>query len=512
MIVLAIVKQKDKRSGITYVYESLSYWDKEKKQPRSKRTLIGRLDPESGKILPTDGRGKRRVQKEPPPVLPEAKLSLTRPRFSASAAFLLRLAGAAHLDEDLAACFPGPGSRLLSVSFFLLREYPSPLRRIGIWTAGLPCAKTLSRDECAALFGSVTEKGAEQFFRLRCAHLAADSERTLDIVSLKDPSGDLPPFRFGKGRGDDLLSLTCLALCVDEASQTPFAFGEISAALPDPDRMAFPSVPSSSGSGTLLNLPSRTEGSILALLGAGKAFLCVANPLPGFAKEFLTEDTRRGGDEAQMNLSAGLRMFTRTVALNTDTDRPRRKEGSMAKEKAFVHLYFSPDKLAADRRAFDRKLMALKAEWAGGKTDPGHEKELKKYFEIVGSPKKGLSLSPRGEEIENARRSHGFFVLVSNVISDPETAYRLFRRRQDTQAFLENIKERMNTGPDPSSGESFLYGKLFTAFLSLILLSQFRKETEKKEPFSPGASQAFLDAMDMAQTTEEDLFESDHSS
>ena len=47
---MAIIKQLDKRSGITYVYESTSYWDKEKQQPRSKRKLIGRLDPDTGEI------------------------------------------------------------------------------------------------------------------------------------------------------------------------------------------------------------------------------------------------------------------------------------------------------------------------------------------------------------------------------------------------------------------------------------------------------------------------------
>jgi len=42
---LAIIHQKDKRSGITYAYESTSHWDKEKKQSRSTRRLIGRVDP-----------------------------------------------------------------------------------------------------------------------------------------------------------------------------------------------------------------------------------------------------------------------------------------------------------------------------------------------------------------------------------------------------------------------------------------------------------------------------------
>jgi hypothetical protein len=53
---MSIVYQTDKRSGITYAYESKAYWDKEKKQSRSKRTLIGRVDPETGEIKKTDGR------------------------------------------------------------------------------------------------------------------------------------------------------------------------------------------------------------------------------------------------------------------------------------------------------------------------------------------------------------------------------------------------------------------------------------------------------------------------
>lgn len=61
---MSIVKAKDKRTGTIYVYESESYWDKEKKQPRNKRTLIGKLDEETGEIIPTDGRGRKRKTSE----------------------------------------------------------------------------------------------------------------------------------------------------------------------------------------------------------------------------------------------------------------------------------------------------------------------------------------------------------------------------------------------------------------------------------------------------------------
>jgi hypothetical protein len=55
----AIVYQTDKRSGITYAYRSVSHWDKEKKLSRARRTLIGRVDKETGEIVPTDGRNRR---------------------------------------------------------------------------------------------------------------------------------------------------------------------------------------------------------------------------------------------------------------------------------------------------------------------------------------------------------------------------------------------------------------------------------------------------------------------
>lgn len=56
---MGIIYQHDKRSNITYVYESHSYWDKEKKTSRAKRTLIGRLDTQTGEIIPTDGRCRK---------------------------------------------------------------------------------------------------------------------------------------------------------------------------------------------------------------------------------------------------------------------------------------------------------------------------------------------------------------------------------------------------------------------------------------------------------------------
>ena len=77
---MAIVKIHNKARGVTYVYESHSYWDKELKQPRSNRKLIGKVDPETGETVPTGKRGRqkgstnREQAKASPSVTPSAAL------------------------------------------------------------------------------------------------------------------------------------------------------------------------------------------------------------------------------------------------------------------------------------------------------------------------------------------------------------------------------------------------------------------------------------------------------
>lgn len=55
---MAIVKQRNKKTGVTYVYESYSYRDKVTKQPRAKRKLIGRIDDATGEVVPTRKKAK----------------------------------------------------------------------------------------------------------------------------------------------------------------------------------------------------------------------------------------------------------------------------------------------------------------------------------------------------------------------------------------------------------------------------------------------------------------------
>lgn len=89
---MSIVYHHDKRSGITYAYESKSYWDKEKRQSRAKRRLIGRVDEETGRIVPTDGRVRKAAERR----AEEAR----RPRYKQM--YEEQLARVAELEAEVA--------------------------------------------------------------------------------------------------------------------------------------------------------------------------------------------------------------------------------------------------------------------------------------------------------------------------------------------------------------------------------------------------------------------------
>jgi transposase len=62
----SIVYQQNKKTGVVYAYENRPFWDSEKKQSRSTRKLLGKLDPSTGNIVPTRGRNvKKSIDKIP---------------------------------------------------------------------------------------------------------------------------------------------------------------------------------------------------------------------------------------------------------------------------------------------------------------------------------------------------------------------------------------------------------------------------------------------------------------
>ena len=502
---MAIVKQLDKRSGITYVYESVSYWDREKKQPRSKRTLIGRLDPATGEIVPTDGRGKRRAQKETDPVVRKGPVPVAKTdRLFFGATYLLDQIGeVTGLTADLKTCFPDTYKQIQSIAYYLVLEDQNPLFRFKKWAAihRHPYGKDIPSQRSTEIFQSVTEEAKMHFFRLQGKRRVEKEYWAYDSTSISSRSDTLRQVKYGKNKDDDHLPQNNLALVFGEESRLPFYYRKLAGNVPDVktiqellrelDVLGYEKVK------LVMDRGYYSAENINALFKKHLKFLCGTSSALSFAREFIREIGSKRDHYEYYNSNLELYVFTKTIAWDYEQERPYKGDVVKEERRMYLHLYFNPDKFSDDGKAFNRKLDTLKNELLSGHRMPEHEKDYKKYFEIKETPKRGVSLTVKQDAVDAAHERYGFFVLISNEVKDPVTALSLYRMRDVVEKAFWNVKERLNLKRTMTSSESSLDGKLFVEFVALIYLSYIQKKMEENGLFATYTLHELLDELDV---------------
>ena len=502
---MAMVKQLDKRSGITYIYESASYWDREKKQPRSKRTLIGRLNPTTGEIVPTDGRGKRRAQKEDDPAVRKGPVPVARTnRLFFGATYLLDQIGeVTGLTADLKTCFPNTYKQILSIAYYLVLEDQNPLFRFKKWAAihRHPFGKDIPSQRSTEIFQSVTEEAKMHFFRLQGKRRAEKEYWAYDSTSISSRSETLRQVKYGKNKDDDQLPQINLALVFGEESKLPFYYRKLAGNVPDVktiqellrelDVLGYEKIK------LVMDRGYYSAENINALFKKHLKFLCGTSSALSFAKDFIREIGSRKDHYEYYNSNLELYVFTKTIAWDYEQERPYKGDVVKEERRMYLHLYFNPDKFSDDGKAFNRRLDTLKNELLSGHRVPEHEKDYRKYFEIKETPKKGISLTVKQDAVDAAHERYGFFVLISNEVKDPVTALSLYRMRDVVEKAFWNVKERLNLRRTMTSSESSLEGKLFVEFVALIYLSYIQKKMEEKGLFATYTLHELLDELDV---------------
>ena len=502
---MAMVKQLDKRSGITYVYESVSYWDKEKKQPRSKRTLIGRLDPATGEIVPTDGRGKHRARKEADPLVRKGPIPVAKTdRLFFGATYLLdQIGDVTGLTADLKTCFPNTYKQIQSIAYYLVLEDQNPLFRFKKWAAihRHPYGRDIPSQRSTEIFQSVTEEAKMHFFRLQGKRRVEKEYWAYDSTSISSRSDTLRQVKYGKNKDDDHLPQINLALVFGEESRLPFYYRKLAGNVPDVktiqellrelDILGYEKIK------LVMDRGYYSVENINALFKKHMKFLCGTSSALSFAKEYIREIESKKDHYEYYNSNLELYVFTRTIAWDYEQERPYKGDVIKEERRMYLHLYFNPDKFSDDGKAFNRKLDTLKNELLSGHRVPEHEKEYRKYFEMKETPKRGISLTVKQDAVDAAHERYGFFVLISNEVKDPVTALSLYRMRDVVEKAFWNVKERLNLRRTMTSSESSLEGKLFVEFIALFYLSYIQKKMEEKGLFATYTLHELLDELDV---------------
>lgn len=504
----AIVYQTDKRSGITYAYESISYWDKEKKQSRSRRTLIGRVDSKTGEIVPTDGRGRKKkeatiVKRGPVP-------STQTSRSFYGATYLLDMIGdKLGITEDLKDCFPGSYRQILSIAYYLIMEDKNPLYRFEKWSClhKHPYGKNITSQRSSEVFASISEEAKNKFFRLQGKRRTEKEFWVYDITSISSYSECLRQAQYGWNKEGDSLSQLNLALVFGEMSNLPFYYRKLAGNIPDSktvkNLLADLDILGFSRVKLVMDKGFYSTDNINALFREHLKFLMSVKMSLAFVKKEL--DTIYDGFRSFEYYNEKYELYCHTVQTQWPYTQHRPYKGDTLEEprRIYIHYYYNIDRAAESEKAFDRKLIALRHELESDKRVPEHEELYKRYFEEKTTPKRGTKVTVKEEAVRKAKRYYGFFGLLTNETMDAITALELYRNKDLVEKAFGNLKERLNMRRTLVSSEQSLDGKLFVEFVALIYLSYIKKQMQETDLFKSYTLQSALDKLDIIECFEE---------
>jgi len=498
---MAVIHQMDRRSGITYAYESISTWDKEKKQSRSKRTLIGRVDEETREIVPTDGRMKGEKLPKPPA---KAKLANQYTRLFFGATYLLDAIGKKlGISDDLRKCFPNTYTQILSIAYYLILEDKNPLYRFEKWGAihKHPCGEDIPSQRSSEIFSEIGEDAVRRFFQLQGTRRAEREYWAYDITTISSYSECLRQVQYGHSKEDDGLPQLNLALVFGEQSNLPFYYRKLSgnitdvqtvkALLEDVDNLGFKKVKLVMDRGfySADNVNGLLKEHLKFIVAVKMSLVHVRSELDKVYDSFLTFEYYNEDYE----------LYSTTVAYEWPYSQARPYKGDVLEEKrrVYLHLYYNIDKATEDKKNFDRRLMELRSELVSGKRKAEHEKLYKKYFDVKATPVRGVRATVKEDEVKKAKRYYGFFALLSNDKMDSITALELYRNKDLVEKAFGNLKERLNFRRTLVSSEQSLRGKLFVEFVALIYLSYLNKQMRDAHLYKYHTLASILDKLDV---------------
>ena len=500
---VAIVHQKDKRSGITYAYQSVSYWDKAKKQSRARRTLIGRVDPQTGEIVPTDGRNRKK-QDGTAPMNRGSKTVGTAHRYFYGATYLLDAIGEKlGIVQDLRQCFPDTYKQILSIAYYLVLEDCTPLYRFEKW--GIlhkhPYDANITSQRSSELFASITEESKQRFFIHQGKRRLENEFWAYDITTLSSYSETLKQVQYGYNKEHDRLPQLNLALIFGQESNLPFYYRKLAGNIPDTktvrrlledlDILGYSRVK------LVMDRGFYSEDNITSLFQNHVKFLVSVKMSLAFVRKELDAiyETFRSFEHYDENHE----LYCRTVRTTWDYSQDRPYKGDVIHEsrRLYIHYYYNIEKAAEDEKSFDRWLIALKQELESGKRIPDHEKFYQQYFITRTTPGRGTQVKVRDEVVSKAKRYYGFFALITNESMDAVTALELYRNKDVVEKAFGNLKERLNMRRALVSSEQSLDGKLFVQFVALIYLSYIKKQMQARGLFKDYTLPGLLDKLDV---------------
>jgi hypothetical protein len=488
----------------TYLYESESFWDAEKKRPDNKKTRIGKIDILTGKPVYTqeyldkvastgqstanmrlwDKSREARViiDNNPMNEKDQVQAVLDSVKDFGVVYFLRKLSEKIGLLDCLRDAMRDVWQEVFCLACYLIAA-DKPVMYCEEWAAsnvGLDTGNMSSQriSDLLAAFGCSQRN---HFYQSWYEHIREREYIALDITSISSYSDQIGACEWGYNRdGEDLRQIN-ICMLFGEDSKLPVYQTLYSGSLRDVSTLK----------ATISEFTALT-GAADIMMVMDKGFFSAKN-----VNMLLDED----GGKRQYRFLISVPFTSKFAKNQVESERKDidsienvvlthgapirgihklRAWGSGVKLHA--HVFFNPEKAVKERNELYGYVTSLARQ---AQINPNNEKltaEYKKYLIVrkAQQTESGVTVSIREDVVARELGTVGWFVLLSNQIEDAQTAHDIYRMKDVVEKSFWKYKNSLGLDRLRIHSDDRMQNKVFVAFVALIIAAAIH-ETMKKE-------------------------------
>ncbi len=456
-----IIRIKNKKTGVIYLYQSQHYWDSEKQQTRNIRRCIGKLDGETQQPIYNH---RYRTEQKMEESIREEKVTFIQPigRILLLEKAFVQSKLRVHLKRVFSA---DEVARIQELVFYLVSE-DNQLSKANNWLMGTyDDRNNLSFEAIKDLLKTLNKSRQNLFFESWAKPGSKTEHLLYDLASEASYKSHNSFLYYGHNRDKEALEQNNIVIITDKQSTRPRNYTVLGGNMRDiptldilPFRMGLASLDTTT---LVLNRIFYSRKRIHALMEKDQRFLIRVPSQKKWLSSIISEHKEEILHAPSLCTREGTILQACTV--------PEQGVG-------LIHIYYDASWREEQRRNLFNILFACKSELLENNLVDEHERLYGEYFEVKYSQKGYRRVLFRKDIQEVFEQSNaGYWALLTNAEEDAEQALDTYLIRNHLEAEWDNMKSEEDCRLLEVHDPYIFSGRAFLQFLSLVMSSHMDK-------------------------------------
>lgn len=445
------------KNGTTYIQYTKRAYRNDKGKPTSERIAIGKLDPETGMLIPNRNYYEL-FEKKDPEYTPEFV------RSNGVYALISEIVKKCGLKKTLEQVFPENSKEILSVAQYMLTEgnvmyyYRDWLEETVSFSE-----KDMGGADISCLFASIDEDSRLHFFHTWISQKYKGEYLAYDVTSISSYGKGMESLEWGYNRDKEKLQQINFGMYYGEDSKLPLYYRIYPGSITDKAHLKYMmhdnKLLSCKKAKFVMDRGFYSKENLQYMAQNGYRFVISLPESPNYVKELIKRHRDEIINHSECYLGMGM-PYGKAYEVNELGFRMK------------VHLYYDPAKAVRDSEALYAEIESIEHELQGMKEPPDRKWNYDKYFFINRAKDGSLGYRKNHVAIDEALLRCGMFAIAETDFEKTTAEIlELYRKRDVVEKCFDDLKNALDMHRLYVHSDETAQGKSFCAFLALIIRS-----------------------------------------